>query len=164
MRVDLHIHTTATDGRWPPERVVAKVQSRSIGLFAVADHDTNTNVPVAESLAREAGLAFLHCVEVSTHLNGNLFHVLAYGFDLEASSLIALLRENKARAAQYNDNVVLSVIAAGHPIDFDEYTAYESDRTRGGWPALNFLIDTGICTGLRDYFDNLLTNLPVEHP
>ncbi len=162
MRVDLHIHTTASDGCWPPERVLAEAKSCSIGLFAIADHDTIANVSVAKALARKAGLAFLHGVEVSTHLNGHLFHVLAYGFDLEAPSLTRLLRENKTRGDQYNNNIVRSLIAAGYPLDFDEYAAYEYDRTRGGWQVFNFLMDQGICTSLRDYFDNLLPDLSVE--
>jgi len=66
MRTDLHIHTTASDGRWSPERVVAEVQARDIGLFATADHDSVASVGQAEALAREAGLTFLRGVEVST--------------------------------------------------------------------------------------------------
>lgn len=164
MRADLHIHTTASDGCWPPERVVAEVKARSIALFAVADHDTISSVPLVKTLAREAGLAFLHGVEVSAHLDGHLFHILAYGFDLEAPALAALLHENKAKATQYNDNIIRSLIAAGYPIDFDEYAAYEYDRTRGGWQVFNFLMDRGFCTGLRDYFDNLLAELSIEYP
>jgi predicted metal-dependent phosphoesterase TrpH len=164
MRADLHIHTTASDGCWPPERVVAEVRARSIDLFAIADHDTISSVPRAETLAREAELAFLRGVEVSAHLDGHLFHILAYGFDLEAPALAALLHENRARADRYNDNIIRSLIAAGYPIDFDEYAAYEYDRTRGGWQVLNFLMDQGVCTSLRDYFDNLLAELPVEYP
>jgi predicted metal-dependent phosphoesterase TrpH len=164
MRADLHIHTTASDGCWPPERVVAEVKARSIALFAVTDHDTISSVPLIKTLAREAGLAFLHGVEVSTLLDGHLFHILAYGFDLEASALAALLHENRVRAGRYNDNIIRNLIAAGYPIDFDEYAAYEYDRTRGGWQVFNFLMDQGFCTSLRDYFDNLLAELPVEYP
>jgi 3',5'-nucleoside bisphosphate phosphatase len=164
MRADLHIHTTASDGCWSPERVVAEVKARSIDFFAVADHDTIASVPLAETLAHEAGLAFLRGVEVSTQLDGHLFHVLAYGFDLEASALTALLHENRARADRYNENIIRSLIAAGYPLDFDEYAAYEYDRTRGGWQVLNFLLDRGVCTSLRDYFDNLLADLSVEYP
>ncbi len=164
MRADLHIHTTASDGCWPPERVVAQARAQSIGLFAIADHDTTSSVPLAKVLAREAGLAFLHGVEVSTHLDGHLFHILGYGFDLKAPTLTALLHENRARAERYNDNIIRCLIAAGYSIDPHDYTTYEYDCTRGGWKVLNFLIDRGFCTGVRDYFDNLLPGLSVEYP
>ncbi|MBU0704238.1 MAG: PHP domain-containing protein [Chloroflexi bacterium] len=164
MRADLHIHTTASDGCWPPERVVAEVESRSIGLFAIADHDTIASVPAAETLAQERGLAFLRGVEVSTRMNGRMFHVLAYGFDLEAPALSALLRENRARMEQYNEDIIHGLIEAGYPIDAGDYAAYENDNTRGGWKGLNFLIDQGLCAGVRDFFDTLMAGLSLEMP
>ncbi|RLC84183.1 MAG: PHP domain-containing protein [Chloroflexi bacterium] len=164
MRADLHIHTVASDGCWPPERVVAEVKSRSIGLFAVTDHDTIASVPAAEALAREAGLAFLRGVEVSASLGGRLFHILAYGFDLESLALTALLHENRAKMEGFNGDIIHALIAAGYPIDADAYDAYEYDPTRGGWKGLNFLIDEGLCTGVRDFFDNLMAGLSLEMP
>ncbi|MFL7810384.1 MAG: PHP domain-containing protein, partial [Anaerolineae bacterium] len=96
MRADLHIHTTATDGCWGPERVIAEVQARSIGLFAVTDHDVIDNVAPVEALAHDAGLAFLRGVEVSSWVDEHYFHILAYGFESDAHSFFALLRENRA--------------------------------------------------------------------
>jgi predicted metal-dependent phosphoesterase TrpH len=164
MRTDLHIHTTASDGRWTPEQVVTEVQARGIGLFAIADHDSAASVPRAEALAREAGLAFLRGVEISTLLDGQLFHVLAYGFDVDDAGLAALLRENRAKLDQQNDSIVHRLIAVGYEIDPDDYAAYEYDHARGGWKVLNFLIDRGFCTGPRDYFDKLVNPLPTEWP
>jgi predicted metal-dependent phosphoesterase TrpH len=164
MRADLHIHTTASDGCWTPEQVVTEVQARGIDLFAIADHDSAANVLPAETLAREAGLAFLRGVEISTLLDGQLFHVLAYGFDIGNPGLTVLLRENRTKLDQQNDCIVHRLIAAGYEIDLDDYIAYECDRTRGGWKVLNFLIDRGFCTGPRDYFDQLLAPLPTAWP
>jgi len=164
MRADLHIHTTASDGCWPPERVVAEVAARSIGIFAIADHDTVANVPATETLARESGLAFLRGVELSTSMNGRMFHVLAYGFDLASPALSALLRENRGRMAQYNEDIIHGLIEAGYPIDATDYAAYEHDPIRGGWKGLNFLIDQGLCTGVRDFFDTLMAGLSLKMP
>ena len=164
MRADLHIHTVASDGCWTPERVVTEVQARSIGLFAIADHDSVASLPRAEVLALEAGLAFLPGVEISACLNGHLFHVLAYGFDLRNSTLTSLLRENRAKLDQANEDTIHGLIAAGYEIDMDDYTAYDYDHTRGGWKALNFLIDRGFCTDVRDYFRNLAAHKPARQP
>jgi predicted metal-dependent phosphoesterase TrpH len=164
MRTDLHIHTTASDGCWTPERVIVEVQARAIELFAIADHDSVASVAQAEALAREAGLAFLRGVEVSTCLNGYLFHVLAYGCDLDNPALAVLLRENRARLEQSNEETIRRLVAAGYQIDWDDYTGYEYDRSRGGWKALNFLIDRGFCTDVRDYFRNLAAHEPSRSP
>jgi len=164
MRTDLHIHTVASDGCWTPERLIVELQARGIGFFAVADHDSVTSVPEAERLAREAGLAFLRGVEISTVLEGHLFHVLAYGFDLGNPAFAALLRENRAKLNQASDDVLHRLAAAGYGVDLDDYAIYEYARTRGGWKALNFLIDRGFCTGVEDYFRNLIAHLPNELP
>ena len=164
MRADLHIHTTASDGCWPPERLIVELQARTIGLFAVADHDSVASLPRAETLAREAGLAFLRGVEISTALDGHLFHVLAYGFDLDDPALAVLLEENEARLNRANEETIRRLINRGFQIDLDDYIAYNHDRTRGGWKALNFLIDRGFCDGVHDYFQNLVARGLTEPP
>lgn len=164
MRTDLHIHTVASDGCWTPERVIVEVQDRAIGLFAIADHDSVASVPRAETLAREAGLAFLRGVEVSASLNGHLFHVLAYGFDLGNEALAGLLHENRARLEQTNDDTIHRLSASGYEIDWGDYATYEYDGTRGGWKALNFLIDRGFCTDVRNYFRELGAHESSEPP
>jgi predicted metal-dependent phosphoesterase TrpH len=162
MRADLHIHTTASDGCWPPEHVATEARGRSIDLFAVTDHDTAASVPAAEAAAHEAGLAFLRGVEVSTWLEGHMFHILAYGFDLDNSAFATLLRENEAKLRRASDDVIHCLIAEGRAVDLDDYMTYEYDFTRGGWKAFNYLLDRGFCTDMRDYFDNLETEMPVS--
>jgi predicted metal-dependent phosphoesterase TrpH len=160
MRADLHIHTIASDGCWEPERVVAEVRARSIGLFAVTDHDTIDSVAPAEALAREAGLAFLRGVEVSTQVNGIFFHILAYGFEPHHPMLAALLHKSRAELNRANEESVRGLIAAGYSLDLDDYLAYDYERTRGGWKSLNFLVDRGVCKDIDDYFRNPDISLP----
>ena len=155
MRADLHIHTTASDGCWGPKRLVAEVQARSIGLFAVTDHDVIDNVSPVEALVRDAGVAFLRGVEVSSWSDEHYFHILAYGFETNAPAFFALLRENRAKMVESNREVVRGLITRGYPIDPGDFETYDYDQNRGGWKALNFLIDRGFCTGVRDYFGNL---------
>jgi predicted metal-dependent phosphoesterase TrpH len=164
MRADLHIHTVASDGCWTPAQVVAEVQARGIGLFAVADHDSIASVSETEALAREAGLAFLRGVEVSTLLDGSVYHILAYGFDVHHSLFTAFLEKNDALLAQAGDDAIRCLVSFGRTIDLDDYAGYEYDHSRGGWKALNFLIDRGFCTDVGDYLRNLAPRLCVEWP
>jgi len=164
MCADLHIHTLASDGCWTPAQVVAAVRARGIGLFAVADHDSVASIPEAEALAREAGLAFLRGVEVSTLLDGSVYHILAYGFDVPSSPFTAFLERNDALLAQAGDDAIRCLVGSGRAIDLDDYASYEYDRGRGGWKALNFLIDRGFCTGVRDYLYNLAPGLSLGWP
>jgi len=164
MRADLHIHTVASDGCWTPEQLVTQVQARDIGLFAVADHDTTASLAQTEALAQEARLAFLRGVEISTLLNGHLVHVLAYGFELDDPALASLLRENVNKLIQASEDRLRHLAAAGYELDLDAYTVYEYPSDRGGWKALNFLIDQGVCTDVWDYIRVLEELPPVEWP
>jgi len=165
LRVDLHVHSTASDGRWPPARVVSEVARAGIGLFAVADHDTVANVLAVEQLAREKKLVFIRAVEVSATLDGHLVHILGYGIDPHDTALNALLWENWDKLAAVDDQSITILLEAGYPVSWSEFQAYEHDPTRGGWKALNYLIDKGICRGVRDYFERLFVgDMAITYP
>ena len=164
-RVDFHIHSTASDGRWTPEQLVQQVRQSGIGLFAVTDHDTIGSVAQAEALACDGGLAFLRGVEISSKVDGRLMHILAYGFDLTNESLRQFLVANKARLENYDDALLQILIDAGYEIDLAEYDAYSWERRRGGWKSLNFLIDKGFCGDVHGFFDKLFSgDLRVTFP
>ncbi len=163
LRTDLHLHTTASDGRWPPERLITELQQAGIGLFAVTDHDSLGSLARTTELARHTGLRFLPGVELSARLNGQAYHLLAYGIDPEDVALNALARANKARLTGASDEAVRLLASAGYPISMDQYAGYTWDRQRGGWKALNFLIDHGLCRDVHDYFGRLF-NGDLAHP
>jgi predicted metal-dependent phosphoesterase TrpH len=154
-RVDLHIHTTASDGTWTPAETVAAVRAASVGLFAVTDHDTAANVAATGRLAAEAGLGFLPGVEISVTLAGHLFHILGYGIDPEGGALRRILAANTALMEEVDHDSIRKLAAAGFPIAYDEFCAYDHDPGRGGWKSLSYLIDKGLCTGVGDFFAEL---------
>ncbi|MGD1993715.1 MAG: PHP domain-containing protein [Anaerolineae bacterium] len=162
MRADLHIHTTASDGCWTPEEVINQLQRKGIDLFAIADHDTVTHVAPMATLARAADLAFLPGVEVSARLNGQTLHILGYGIKLQSAELNELLEQNTARLEWVNEEILRLLARAGHPVDLATYAAYETDPSRGGWRALNYLIDQGFCRDVHDFLVRLCDGVP--HP
>jgi predicted metal-dependent phosphoesterase TrpH len=66
-----------------------------------------------------------------------------------------MLRANQVKLDGVNEQSIHKLIAAGYDISIQEYEAYENDVTRGGWKALNLLIDKGFCRDVGDYFDRL---------
>ncbi len=157
MKVDLHIHTTASDGTWTPEELVAAVHKAGIGLFAVTDHDSVGNVAAAGQLAAGAGLKFLTGVEIASTLNSQSFHILGYGIDIECPGLKKLLHHNTRLMEEVDDESVRELIKTGVPVDYDEYLAYRHNPARGGWKSLNFLIDKGLCRDINDFFAKFFT-------
>lgn len=77
-RVDLHMHTTCSDGRRTPEELVALCQSQKVTVLAVTDHDTVDGVAAAMEAGERAGLRVIPGVEVSVEHAGQDLHILAY--------------------------------------------------------------------------------------
>lgn len=161
--VDLHLHTTASDGRWTPDELIAKVRRAGIGLFAITDHDSLGALAEAAALVRGNGLQFVPGVELSARLKGQLYHLLAYGIDPTDPGLKAFVEANNARLVAASDDAVHLLADAGYPVALDRYATYTWDRRRGGWKALNFLIDNGITRDVHDYFGELFGG-GLEHP
>lgn len=152
LRVDLHLHTTASDGRWPPEQLIDAVRGAGIGFFAVTDHDSLGSLDETAKLVRGSGLRFLPGVELSSRLNGQSYHLLAYGFDPENTGLRDLVSANNARLAGSGDEAIHLLSDLGHEVSLEDYASYSWDRRRGGWKGLNYLIDQGICRDVHGYF------------
>jgi predicted metal-dependent phosphoesterase TrpH len=158
MHADLHIHTTASDGRWLPAELVDQVRRAGIDLFAVADHDAVDNLRPVEDLVRGSGPAFVPGVEVSSTLEGCLFHLLGYGIDPDSPSLLAMLSENREKMESVDLQSIQLLADAGYPIGYEDYQRYENDVTRGGWKALNLFIDRGFCRDVDDFFARLFVD------
>ena len=152
LRVDLHLHTTASDGRWPPEQLIDEVLGAGIGFFAVTDHDSLGSLAETADLVRGSGLRFLPGVELSSRLNGQTYHLLAYGFEPENKCLNELASANNARLTGSSDEAIRLIADTGQPVSIEEYACYSWDRRRGGWKGLNYLIDKGICSDVHEYF------------
>jgi predicted metal-dependent phosphoesterase TrpH len=79
--VDLHLHSTASDGVRSPTEVVRLVAEIGLQGLSLTDHDTVDGVEEAAAAARALGLDFLVGAELSANAPGRSIHILAYGFD-----------------------------------------------------------------------------------
>jgi 3',5'-nucleoside bisphosphate phosphatase len=88
--VDLHMHTTYSDGRWPAQQLIDFLVSEHFDLVAVTDHDRVDKVAEIQEIAEKQHLPVLAGVEMTTRWEGNLAHVLCYGFDPAENELAAV--------------------------------------------------------------------------
>ena len=157
MRADLHIHTTASDGTWDPAQVVQAVRTAGIELFAVTDHDSVANVAETKKLAENTGLCFITGVELNSTKDGHNYHILGYGIDIENKQLQELCRHNQRLLEQKDDDSVRNLIESGWPLSMEEFKRYSYDPHRGGWKALAYLQDKGLCGDVNDFFRRIFT-------
>lgn len=93
--VDLHMHTTYSDGRWPALQLINFLVSEGFDLVAITDHDRVDKVSEIQALGAKKGLTVLAGVEMSTEWNGEvgkgrMGDVLCYGFDPEQNEIAPL--------------------------------------------------------------------------
>ncbi len=88
MKIDLHIHTNASDGALAPSEVVERASAAGLDVIAIADHDTTAGVVAAMSAAADLDLEVLPAIEISASHRGRDIHVLGYMVDPAAPALL----------------------------------------------------------------------------
>ncbi|MBR4500500.1 MAG: PHP domain-containing protein [Clostridia bacterium] len=80
-RIDLHMHSTVSDGTDAPEEILIRVREAGIGLFSITDHDAMSECARIRSLLAPGDPVFLNGVEFSCRDREGKYHILGYGFD-----------------------------------------------------------------------------------
>lgn len=102
MKVDLHCHSTASDGVLAPAEVVSRAHARGVQLLALTDHDTLDGLDEARTAAAGLGVELINGIELSALWGGATVHVLGYAFAADAPALrqaIAELHEGRWQRA-----------------------------------------------------------------
>ena len=89
--IDLHMHTTVSDGTDTPEEIVARVKAAGIGLFAVTDHDAVKGSAAVLARLAPDDPAFLTGVEFSCKDEEGKYHILGYGYDPAAEAILNIV-------------------------------------------------------------------------
>lgn len=87
MNVDLHCHSTASDGALSPTALVARAHENGVRVLSLTDHDTLEGLEEARAAAHSLGMQLVNGVELSCTWGGATIHILGYGFDTQAPAL-----------------------------------------------------------------------------
>lgn len=104
MRLDLHMHTTVSDGTDTPEMILANVKAAGITLFSVTDHDAIKSSRMMVNLLKDGDPRFIPGVEFSCKDEKGKYHILGYGYDPDSEGIQKVVelghsyRMNKVRA------------------------------------------------------------------
>jgi 3',5'-nucleoside bisphosphate phosphatase len=149
--VDLHLHTTASDGTLTSTELLREIEQTDIVEFAVTDHDRLSGTLEMQKLVNEkAGYVFHIGAEISTSNDGGEYHLTAYDFDPDSEELLAQLARNVS-VRRTTDMQFIKDISGDYDVDVDEFNRYCADPSRGGWPSLNYLHDKKIAVSLLEY-------------
>lgn len=155
--VDLHTHSTASDGTLPPEQVIEAAQRCGLKALALTDHDTIAGVSTAREAGNRVGIRVIAGVELSAFYEDHEVHLLA----LHLSQLDALekrLAKLRLMRLARAERIVEKLNALGIPITLDE-VLLEADGGAVGRPHVaRALIARGVVHDFRDAFMTYLGN------
>jgi predicted metal-dependent phosphoesterase TrpH len=121
--VDLHLHSTASDGLLSPTEVAREVAARGLCGFSLTDHDTVDGLEEAAAEADRLGLEFLVGAELSANAPGQSIHILAYGFDPADAGMRAFFRDFRADRLRRTDEIVRRLQALDAELTLDDVMA-----------------------------------------
>ena len=113
--IDLHLHSSASDGRLDPASLVRHARDCGVSVLALTDHDTTAGLGAAAAEAAALGLCFVPGVEVSTEWRGRTVHVLGLGIDPAAQVLVAGLQGLERERGRRAREIAARLDAAGGP-------------------------------------------------
>ena len=93
MNVDLHCHSTASDGALAPAALVARAHENGVRVLALTDHDTIEGLEEARAAALALDMQLINGIELSCTWGGATIHVLGYGFDVDARPLLDAIEQ-----------------------------------------------------------------------
>ncbi len=156
MKLDLHLHTNASDGSLSPAELVQNARAGGLDVIAVTDHDTVAGVNAAVAAAG-ADLRVVTGIEISSQLDGEL-HMLGYMIDMNNEALLSYTRAASVRRQERMRGILERLARRNIHITYDEVIAGASTRPDAvGRPHLaRALVDRGHARNINDAFDRLI--------
>ncbi|MFI1162660.1 PHP domain-containing protein [Streptomyces sp. NPDC020801] len=151
MRIDLHTHSTASDGTDSPAELVHNAAAAGLDVVALTDHDTTRGHAEAIAALPE-GLTLVTGAELSCRIDGISMHMLAYLFDPEEPTLLAereLVRDDRVPRAK---GMIAKLNALGVPVTWEQVARIAGDGSVGRPHVASALVELGVVPTVSDAF------------
>jgi hypothetical protein len=161
--IDLHAHTTASDGSLTPTELIALAAEIGLSAVAVTDHDTVDGLTEALEAARSRSLECVPGIELSIAYRPGKLHLLGYFIDPAHPGLCERLRVLKENRARRNERMIAKMQALGLPITLEEVAAEAGSETIGRPHMALALAKKGIVGSVQEAFDRYLADGALAH-
>jgi hypothetical protein len=154
--VDLHCHSTASDGTFAPQEVVRLAQRNGLSALALTDHDTIAGVPAAMAEAEKLGIDFLPGIEISADYKPGTMHLLGYGVDPHSESLAGMSRHLIEARDTRNPKIIARLNELGVAITLAEAEQQAGGEVIGRPHIAAVLVRKGYVSSIKQAFDKYL--------
>lgn len=129
--VDLHTHSTASDGEKSPRELVFAAKEAGVTVLALTDHDTLDGLDQASEAAKKAGIVFAPGIELNIQWPTGEFHLLGLGLKEISPSMKNLVRSLKERRVGRNKKILAALANDGLDVSYEEFLAREGPAQNG---------------------------------
>lgn len=120
--IDLHLHSTSSDGTLSPKELVSKAKGRGISVASLTDHDTTEGVETFLDACRQRGVRGISGVELSADFNG-VMHILGYRFEPQSAVFQKHMKELREGRNERNSKICRKLTDLGVSISIEEVEA-----------------------------------------
>ncbi len=162
--VDLHSHTTASDGSFTPRELVREAARRGLRVLAVTDHDSTDGLaPALDEAAHHRPLEVVPGIEINCDVEGAEIHILGYYVDYEAAWFQNLCRAQREERRARVLRIAARLGELGMPIDPDEIFAVVREGSAGRPHIAQAMMKRGYVRTVREAFDKYLASGKPGH-
>lgn len=158
--IDLHLHTTASDGLSTPDALVARTAAAGLTTIAVTDHDTLAAVPAVRQAAAQAGIRVIPGLEVTAVHHEQDVHVLGYFVEPGDPELERFLNAQRADRRRRVEEILERLAGMGMPVESNlgAEAAETAGRALGRPIVARALVEAGHARDIGDAFDKFLAH------
>ncbi|MFC1499392.1 PHP domain-containing protein [Candidatus Zixiibacteriota bacterium] len=156
--IDLHAHTTASDGSLSPAQLVEAALRAGLAAIGVTDHDTADAVPEAMEAGASLGIRVVPGIEISCVLEGGTLHILGYEFNISETRFSKGVDRLKLAREERNPKIIRNLRELGIPITMEQVEERAGGGVVGRPHIAKALLDLGTVKTVQEAFDSYLAN------
>ena len=160
--IDLHIHTTASDGEFSPTEIVNKALSMGLTHIAIADHDTVNGLDEAISYGKDKNITIIPGVELNAKVDLGQMHILGYYIDYTNKEFIDIMKVFENDRNERNALLIKQFKEIGIDISIDEVKKYAIGSVVGKPHFARVLIEKGYINDVQEGFDKYFDVEPFK--
>nr|WP_083436982.1 PHP domain-containing protein [Thermincola ferriacetica] len=154
--IDLHVHTTASDGTLTPAELIRYARGRNLAAVAITDHDTIDGLPEALKEAKQQGFELIPGVEISVEHPAGEMHILGYFVDINNRELAEALQELRRYREERNPRMLQKLRDLGMDISMAEVAEKAGGKVVGRPHFAAVMVEKGYVASFEEAFDKYL--------
>ncbi len=154
--IDLHSHSTASDGEFAPAEVAARAAAGGLAVWALCDHDSVAGLPAAAEAAAAKGLRFVPGIELSVHLERREVHLLGHFVDPASPTLRGFEDLLAEKRRMRMGEIIAKLARLGVALQPEQVEKFSGGKMLGRPHVARALVETGLVATVKEAFDRFL--------